>query len=482
MEYARLYEIENDILSIYESMPKSEKSKNDDKIINSIIFHYTQSYLLKNTIVTSELLEKENGDTFVGLLTYSQLEQHSPKIKPDEFLSNNLDYIDNKAKEYEGGFEQYCKDNYDKNFFNLGKSDDYKVYLKSLLNDYPLAKHSISSLTQFSDWKRTYDKDDGKKTFDFNDDDKFRKIKALDMSEIKKTDLGNKIMSVLISKEKYDLIFEDNINYQKLNLSERKNYEIIKIDLGEDPAKKLNEINDIQLKNYDQDYYSIYEKLYDDGHKYLKNIVNRATVKNEALISVNRFGIGGILIYGEQLTENSAHLNDKANWISSMSTGREFRGNKIALKLFEFAANKAVDNEQILFITTSSPEGKKYLEKQIDKSITKNKYYNIIRADEMERYLGQELFSLLYATKKEINLSQKIYSIKKVENPYKEFISIMKFFHENAPSLDNIDDASQYYEINEKREKFVNELIKNVESALKGDEIKNSKKNSFKPK
>lgn len=482
MEYARLYEIENDILSVYENISENEKTSDDDKIINSIIYHYTQSYLLKNTIVTSELLQKENGDTFVGLLTYNKLEEHSPKINPDDFLVQNIEYIDSKAKRHEGGFSGYCMDKYNKKYFSLNKNSEPKVYLKDLLTDYPLAKVPLSGLTQFSDWKRTFDDYYGDKIFDIDESSSCKKILPFSMEQIKSSVVGNQIMNKLLVRDKYDFIFEDNLNYQALNLSDRRNYDIRKIDLGEDPAKKLNEIYDINLKPHDSDYSSIYEKLSEDGLKYLKTIINRSSEKNEVLVASNPFGICGILIYGQQLTEDSEGLSMKANWISSIATGREFRGNKIALSLFEEAANIAELEKQILFRTSASPDGSKFLEKQIDESVIKNNYYNIVNSDDLERYLGESIFKLLYGVKDNIEISNKKYSVKRVENPYDEFTSIMKFYRENSPSLDNIVDTNQYYEAKDQREKFINDLIKNIEEALKGDEIKNGRKKTFSPK
>lgn len=474
MKHLDLYEIVTPLTEAYEKIPSNSKNLEiDDLIINSIIYNYTQSYLFKKTFLDSGIFQRNDNSLYVGLISNADISDNDSKMEVNSFFAKNYDYIDAKAKNYQGGFVEHCKDKY--SAYEDKESGQYKCSIGKLLKDYPDAKIPASAFTEFSDWKYEIDDFYGDRIYKQPEHINIQKINSLSMEECAKHEVGRLIIQDLMRNEKFERVFESNNKYQNLNLSDRKECDFSILDLGDNPAILLNKLNNTEY-NDGPDSHKIYENLKFQGLKYISTFTSHSRQNHNVILAHNNYGIGGMLIYGEQFSEKSGHLKEQINYISSIAISREFRGNQLGLKLFEQAAENAISNKQILFRTSASPDGSKYLEKSIDKLIIEKKYFNIVNADDEEKYLGESLVNMFYRIEPTIYKDHKQYSLKKIENPYDEFISIMKIYRENSPSFSNIEDSKSYYESLDKKRKLIDNILNNVKEALKGDEIKQTKK------
>lgn len=133
MIYAKLYEIENDIRKAID--PIEETTKEQDLILSSIIFHYTNSYAFEKTFMGTALMQ-ENGKYFVSTLRYEDIHEDNAIIDANTLFASNFDLAGKEDIKYENGFIQHCKEKYGtKNMFKSMESSD-KIILKNILKDY----------------------------------------------------------------------------------------------------------------------------------------------------------------------------------------------------------------------------------------------------------------------------------------------------------------------------------------------------------
>lgn len=221
------------------------------------------------------------------------------------------------------------------------------------------------------------------------------------------------------------------------------------------------------------EYQKIFNHLKKTGLNYVSNIKDQ-----KALVAHNEYGIAGMLIFGNSFSEQEEKTKNKVLWLSSIATSREHRGNGVAIDLFNHAVKYSQDNELILFRTAPSANGSEYLEKSIDKIIKENNLNNIIHSNDIDRELGTKLVKIIYGEIDKIEKNGKEYLLKKTNEPYKEFNSIIGLFRENCPSMDNIKDSIDFYDRLEQKTK-ISESIYNmlVETLLDKNIVKNKNKN-----
>jgi GNAT superfamily N-acetyltransferase len=488
MEKADLYAIENDINSIYLKVSEDKEiSSENEFLMNSILYHYTQSYLLKKTFAGSAMFEDKAGHSHVGLISFNEIENEMATVEANSFLAANFDYIDTESKNAPEGFAIHTYKKHNKNFGRLsGKNDinDPKkpilLRLSSLLKDYPLAKIPSSAFIEFGDIKFKIDKFYGNKIYTFPDIATRRKSHALTMDEIMSNTLGKKIMFELFKDPLYEKIFEQSTIAQKINLSEKREYKITLMDFN-DPYKQLNELSKININEQQPEYKRIFAHLKNSGLNYIDNIKDQ-----KALVAHNEYGIAGMLVFGDNFSEKNEKTKNKVLWLSSIATTREHRGNGVGVELFKQAAKYATENELILFITTFSSNGSQYIEKPINDIIKNEKLNNIITPDDIDRDFGMKIVDIVYGQTDNIEKNGKIYSLKKVESPYNEFTSIINVFRENSPNMENIQDSIDLYERLDNKRKLSDLIYEKIVDKLLDKEIsklttKNTKINKNKP-
>ena len=141
------------------------------------------------------------------------------------------------------------------------------------------------------------------------------------------------------------------------------------------------------------------------------------------------------------------------------------------MKLFKKAAETALENKQILFRTTPSPNGRSYLEKSIDKVIKDNNYYHIISSDDQEQYLFEQISKISYGIIKQIHHQGKIYAHQPIDNPYKvitEFVKKYRDMVDQSPMQENYGDMVR-------KRKIIDILFNDFVNSIKKKEIKNKK-------
>lgn len=465
MVSSKLYALEDSILSAYEKVKgKSNISIQDEFIMNSILMNYTQSYLFKKTFLGSSLFKRDDGHTYVGLLTNGFLESQFLPIEASAFLASNFDYIDEKAKNYDGGFSQYCVEHYNGNatFEKTFEEFNNNVYvnINSLLKDYPNARIPSSALIEIS--SVIFSINEGHR--EYLQDNNKTKITHLSLEEIKNSDLGNKILSELCNEIRYEAVFEDSLIIQKINLSEKSNYRIERYEFDDQPEKILNELTGFKYKRGDIAFSKIFDYLDFEGLKYIKHIHNTSSI-----IAHNHYGIAAVLSLNKNFSDTENYF-DKIKWMSSMATSREFRGNNIAFSLFEHMVIEESKNRNIIFMTNFSENGSKYLEKNITEFIENKGYYNIVEA--RDRDFGLKLVKILYGNNPIVEHEEKSYRIRKVDDPYSEFFSLMRLYKSSLPKINPDDSIDSIYNKIEQRNSLGDKIYSYTVANLLAEEVK----------
>lgn len=463
LKHSQLYEIENDIRDIVKPIGKIHSQ--EDLILSSIIYHYTQSYIFGKTFIGSNLNENDNG-YFVRLLSNDEVESNHPLIDPNKFLAANYNLVNLNDEKYEKGFNAYYSPRYS------SSDNEGMVYIKDLLKDFPQAIIPSSAYPEFADYKGEIDNYDGRRIIDHPLVADCKKAVPLTIEEIKNHKFGSLILSKLEEQPKYKIIFEQSDEKKEINLKNKKTHKIEPYTFGEYAAEDLNKLSNINIEKYDECYYSIFKKLQKEGLAYIESLSSaNSESPNKAIISTNNFGITGILIYREQFYQAGDEFKDKLTSISSIAIAKESRGQGLAVKLFKKAAETALENKQILFRTTPSPNGRSYLEKSIDKVIKDNNYCHIISSDDQEQYLFQQISKISYGIIKQIPHQGKIYAHQPIDNPYKvitEFVKKYRDMVEESPMQGNYGDMVR-------KRKITDILFNDFVDSIKKKEIKNKK-------
>lgn len=474
MIYAKLYEIENDIRKAID--PIEETTKEQDLILSSIIFHYTNSYAFEKTFIGSALMQ-ENGKYFVSTLRHKDIHEDNASIDANTLFASNFALVGKEEIKYENGFIQHCKEKYGaKSMFKSMENPD-KIILKKILKDYPDILIPSKSYPSFSDYKGYINEYDGRRILDYPEMSNASKVQPLSIDEIQKSEFGLSVLSKLKEQDKYQIIFEQDEEKQKINLINKREHRIENVNFDEDTAMNLNIIAKTNIVKYDEDFYGVYGKLKSEGLQYIESIIpNQYSENHETLISTNNLGISGILIYAKAFYPQDDDSMKNIASISSIAVAVESRGQQLALKLFNTAAEQALNDKRILFRTTPSENGSLYLKNAIDNSITKNNYYHIISSDEIEKNLAEHITKVAYGLTENLVIDSKKYLIQKVENPF-EFVSqVVKQYREqekNIP-LESNNVLSKYNLESSKRDLSRKIYLEAVE-LIKGDEIKNKR-------
>lgn len=463
LKHSQLYEIENDIKDIVTTIEK--KHSQQDLILSSLIYHYTQSYIFGKTFIGSNLNKNDNG-YFVRLISNDEVESNDPLIDPNKFLAANYHLVNLKDEKYEEGFDIYYKPRYS------SSENEGMVYIKDLLKDFPQAIIPSSAYPEFADYKGEIDNYDGRRKIKHPLIEDCAKAVPLTIEEIKNHKFGSLILSKLEEQSKYKIIFEQSDERREVNLENKKAHRIVSYTFGERAAEDLNRLSNINIEEHDECYYSIFKKLQKEGLAYIESLRStNSSCPNKAIISTNNFGITGILIYREQFYQAGDELKDKLTAISSIAIAKESRGQGLAVKLFEKAAETALENKQILFRTTPSQNGRSYLEKSIDKVIKDNNYYHIISSDDQEQYLFEQISKISYGIIKQIHHQGKIYAHQPIDSPYKvitEFVKKYRDMVDQSPMQENYGDMVR-------KRKIIDILFDDFVNSIKKKEIKNKK-------
>lgn len=469
MKHAKLYEIEDDIRNIIK--PLGKINNENDLVLNSIIYHYTQSYMHETTFVGSALYKGKDG-YFVALMTHYDIEHDFAKIDANKFLAANFNIIDLKDQKYKNGFKEY----YDKKYHK--PHEENMLFIRDLLNDFPNPTIPTTAYNQFSDYKGVIDKYDGRRKVVFPEMEQSEKATPLSMSEIKNSEFGLKVLKTLKEQEKYQILFEENKDKIQQNLSNKRIHNIDRIVFSDEMVDSLNKLSKINSDIYNENYYSIYKKLEREGLMYAKSIspdYKRTDEGIETLISSNNLGITGILIYAPQFYDAGEQFKNTLKAISSIAIATESRGQKLGVKLFTEAAETAKINKQILFRTTPSENGASYLENSIDNVIKNNKYHHVINSCEQEKQLAEYMVKISYGLIDYFVHDHKKYKIKTPDSPFDIVTEHIKKYRDKIQELGL---SSDRYESRDEKRKLIDEVFNEFASIVKGAEIKN--KNTLK--
>lgn len=179
----------------------------------------------------------------------------------------------------------------------------------------------------------------------------------------------------------YSIIFElDNVK-KLINLKNRTDFDFKLVDVIENDdieIKKLSKLSEeYSVKNDLSEFYGLkyYPMARDDNFK--------------AIVAYNKLELAGILSLVGPYEENIR--KDSCFYLSYISVGQHFYGNNLGVRLAEKAIDYAIENKKVLFRTTPSKFGTRYIKDKITQ-MSLDKKFPLVSVEERN-------LSMLYLSK-----------------------------------------------------------------------------------
>lgn len=264
----------------------------------------------------------------------------------------------------------------------------------------------------------------------------------------------------------YSIIFETDSLRRNLNLLNKNDLKFQWIYVTDDLDKQLKNIHKIE-EDLDTKYLST-NKLKDNlNSNYGLEYVNFDSNRNRYfLVAHNEYEIAAIASVPNDSSYSEFKFKDNFKYLSYIAVSKAFRGNSLGATIFEKILEKADEENWIIIRSSPSQDGRKHLEKKIDKIAQDNNSVLIINHD-VEHFFTQ--------------INQHFNEIKKIEdfkNKSKLCIPLVKnvtsIFSEYGNHLEAIyskegmdsDDFQKINILTEKRTQEVNLQISDANNIL----------------
>lgn len=366
--------ITKDIANEYvELTGKSDLDQSDMNIINSTLFDYLKSYYFKDLYFGVHMRTTEDGYKVPCLLKNNNL--HNTIVDTDgEIINvnsiNNFDKIDRA----------------DLTYFDVQKAErniglDAKIKIKEI------------------------------------------STKGLMLSDVDEFSLKTEIIARLKSKENfYDIVFEKNPIKQILNLKNRTDITISRIDCDglnqREIHAKITEFNNTPDKNT--------VRLLTDNYalKYLNTIKHAKSI----YIAHNGNEIAGML-----LTDINYHLKNvgvqdykKFDYVEAIAVGKSFTGLNIGTKLYEKLITDMNQINGIVIMSRFTDNGNTYLAKKFESINQKNPNVLVIQDDEKEGYAYALIETLFKNTSSTFYHRNKQKELPQIERSFENSLQLLK--------------------------------------------------------
>ena len=281
--------------------------------------------------------------------------------------------------------------------------------------------------------------------------------------KIKDADVEDKY-SMFSSQLNQDWDYKKNNNNLKINLVEDIIFKrLIKIDpiyeilLEKDPLKqRLNHINKNNLKfewiyiennlfetlNSFHKISSFREPNYMESSNLENNLNNDCDLqfisfgnntKRHFLIAHNDLEIAGIVSLPNKSHFKDTPFKDNIKVPSYISVSRAFRGNGLAIKMFEKVIEKAKNEDWVIVRSSPSEDGRDYLETKIDNIVLNNNDSLIVNSNlsnnfDMLKDYYKDINNLEQFKKINFTILNSFKEIEKINNEYKPLIELESIF------------------------------------------------------
>jgi GNAT superfamily N-acetyltransferase len=358
-----LYKIKEDIFNAYLKSNNIKFRKGKFSVseithdINAILHMFINSYYFDNFDKKDFVFGKANSE--IGDYFYIKSKNNIDDLIEIELNEKQLElYNISKNNEF--------KDN-KKNFLNLSE-------IKSIFGEIPIKAYKIN--IDVFDYEFNYNNDNVNEKFDFSCPyhNKFEPCNIQINEKIEKA------INFLKKNKIYEIVFCEDELIKTINLKKRKDFEVRIEDFNENNSlsKYIKFSNEYEIK---EDLINFY------GFKYIKS---KDLQDCKLVIANNDLEIAGILLLDKPIKEQNYIPEGVAYFIDFVEVSKHFYGNKLGVRLVEEAINYAKENKLVLFRTSASTLGKKYIKDSITEMGIKN---NIPLVAENERFLILEYFS-----------------------------------------------------------------------------------------
>lgn len=358
-----LYKIKEDIFNAY---VKSNKIKfRKGKFSVSEITHDINAIL--HMFITSYYFNKLDKKDFIFVKANSEIGDYF-YVKSKNNLDNVIE-IELNEKElalYNSFKNSDFKEKNKKQFLNLSE-------IENIFGEIPIKAYKLN--IDVFDYEFNYNNDNVNEKFDFSCPyyENFEPYNYKINEKIEKT------IEYLKKDKIYDVVFCNDEIIKTINLKKKKDFEIKIEDFNENNllSKYIKFSNKYEIK---EDLINFY------GFKYIKS---KDLENCKLVIANNELEIAGIVLLEKPIKEQDYIPDGIGYFIDFVEVSKHFYGNKLGVKLVEEAINYAKKNKLVLFRTSPSELGKKYIKDNITEMGIKN---NIPLVAENERFLILEYF------------------------------------------------------------------------------------------
>ena len=332
--------------------------------VNAVLFTFLTSYYFENLIDYKFVMDKnENNQDYYYI--------RSPGSK----FSDELIRFDLSVEEFNVVKDFYEKENLNafknlslKNTFTTGEGVFNLSEIIEIFNIVPLKayqnKIDVFKNEDSQSYETYYEEDDFEE--DALDEYKgFAPSYRKDFKEVQ-VKINEKILKTiekLMENPYYAVIFEVDTVKKLINLKNRIDFDFKLVDVVESNDIEITKLSKLSeeysAKNDLSEFYGLkyYPMARDDNFK--------------AIVAYNKLELAGILSLVEPYEENIR--KDSCFYLSYISVGHHFYGNNLGVKLAEKAVDYAIENKKVLFRTTPSKFGTRYIKDKITKmSLDKN--------------------------------------------------------------------------------------------------------------
>ncbi len=357
-----LYKIKEDIFNAYLKSNNIKFRKGKFSVseithdINSILHMFLNSYYFDKLDKKDFIFGKSNSE--IGDYFYIKAKDEDNLIK--------IELNEKELELYKSSKNNEFKDNKNSVFLNLSE-------IKKIFGEIPVKAYKIN--IDVFDYEFNYNNDNVNEKFDFS----CPYYNKFDPCSIQINEKIEKTINLLKKDKIYEIVFCKDEILKTINLKKKKDFEIKIEDFNENNSlsKYIKFSNEYEIK---EDLINFY------GFKYIKS---KDLQDCKLIIANNDLEIAGIVLLDKPIKEQNYIPEDVAYFIDFVEVSKHFYGHKLGIKLVEEAINYAKENKLILFRTSPSDLGKKYIKDSITEMGIKN---NIPLVAENERYLILEYF------------------------------------------------------------------------------------------
>ena len=231
----------------------------------------------------------------------------------------------------------------------------------------------------------------------------------------------------------YEILLEKDPLKQRLNLIKKNNLKFEWIYVENNLFETLNRFHKISSFK-DQNHIessNLENNLNNDCDLQFISLSNNT--KRYFLIAHNELEIAGIVSLPNKSYFKDTTFKDNIKVPSYISVSRSFRGNGLAIKMFEKVIEKAKNEDWVIVRSSPSEDGKNFLETKIDNIVLNNNDSLIVNSSlsnnfDMLKEYYKDINNLDQFKKINLTILNSFKEIEKINNEYKPLIDLESIF------------------------------------------------------